>query len=52
MDPFLGIGASAVAAAELGVPFVGFELDEGYFDQACERLRRASDTLNTSEDHT
>ena len=37
MDPFLGIGASAVACVELGVDFVGFETDPEY----CRQSRRA-----------
>jgi site-specific DNA-methyltransferase (adenine-specific) len=40
VDPFLGIGASAVASARLGVPFVGFELDDGYLSESVARLRR------------
>ncbi len=27
VDPFVGIGASAVAAARLGIPFTGFDVD-------------------------
>jgi site-specific DNA-methyltransferase (adenine-specific) len=38
MDPFLGIGASAIACADLGVPFVGFEIAKDYYDEACERM--------------
>ncbi len=38
MDPFLGIGSSAIACASLEVPFVGFELAPGYFQESCERL--------------
>ncbi len=45
MDPFLGIGHSALAAARLGVPFVGFEIDEGYLAIARERLRVTSAEL-------
>ncbi len=37
-DPFLGIGMSGVAAAELGVDFVGFEIDSEYYETACERI--------------
>ena len=39
MDPFLGIGSSAVACAELGTSFIGYEIDKVYFKQACERIR-------------
>lgn len=38
MDPFLGIGHSAVAAARLNVPFIGFEIDETYWAQAQRNL--------------
>lgn len=39
VDPFVGIGASAVAAVRLGVDFVGFDLDAGYLGTAAERVR-------------
>jgi site-specific DNA-methyltransferase (adenine-specific) len=39
MDPFLGLGSSAVACAELGVNFVGVEIDRTYLDEAIERVR-------------
>ena len=39
LEPFLGIGHAAVAAAACDVEkFIGFEIDEGYFNEACERL--------------
>ncbi len=39
MDPFTGLGSTAVACARLGVNFVGVELDEGYLQEAVERTR-------------
>ena len=39
IDPFVGIGASAIAAADLGVPFVGFEIDPVYLGVAVDRLQ-------------
>jgi site-specific DNA-methyltransferase (adenine-specific) len=40
LDPFLGIGNSAVAAKNLGVKtFIGFEIDETYLAEAKRRLR-------------
>ena len=40
LDPFLGIGNSAVAAQRLGVPkFIGFEIDETYLEEAKRRLQ-------------
>ncbi len=39
LDPFLGIGNSAVAAKNLGVKkFIGFEIDEAYLAEAKRRL--------------
>lgn len=38
VDPFVGIGASAIAAARLGVPFVGFDVDAVYLAVARDRL--------------
>ena len=38
LDPFLGIGSTALAARRLGVSFVGFEIDKEYMDQAILRL--------------
>jgi len=31
MDPFLGIGSSAIASNRLGVSFIGFEIDKANF---------------------
>jgi site-specific DNA-methyltransferase (adenine-specific) len=42
LDPFLGIGQSALAALALGVNFVGFEIDPGYFAEACKRVKTLS----------
>ena len=39
LDPFLGLGSSAVAAARLGLDFVGIELDEHYLKEAVKRVK-------------
>jgi site-specific DNA-methyltransferase (adenine-specific) len=41
VDPFVGIGSSAVAAARLGVDFVGFDVDAEYLRVARRRVRSA-----------
>jgi site-specific DNA-methyltransferase (adenine-specific) len=39
LDPFLGLGATGVAAASLGLDFVGVEVDEHYLKDAADRVR-------------
>jgi site-specific DNA-methyltransferase (adenine-specific) len=41
MDPFLGLGSSAVAAAQLGVDFIGVEIDRHYLTEAVARVKSA-----------
>jgi site-specific DNA-methyltransferase (adenine-specific) len=41
MDPFVGLGSAAVAAAQLGLNFIGTEIDRHYLDEAIDRTRRA-----------
>ena len=41
LDPFMGSGTTGVACVELGRKFIGIEIDEKYFDIACERISRA-----------
>jgi site-specific DNA-methyltransferase (adenine-specific) len=43
MDPFLGLGSTAVAAAQLGLDFIGIEMDEHYLAEAIDRTRRVLD---------
>lgn len=38
MDPFLGIGSTAITCSRLGVSFVRFEIDKEYLDEAINRL--------------
>jgi site-specific DNA-methyltransferase (adenine-specific) len=40
-DPFLGLGSTAVACAQLGLGFVGMELDRHYLDEAIARTKAA-----------
>jgi site-specific DNA-methyltransferase (adenine-specific) len=41
LDPFTGLGSTAVACARLGLDFVGIELDRDYLDLAVERAEQA-----------
>ena len=41
-DPFMGSGATGVAAIEAGLSFVGIERDPDYFNLACRRIREAN----------
>lgn len=49
VDPFLGIGSSALAANRLGLSFVGFEIDRFYMDETISRLLRIESTLQFRE---
>ena len=41
LDPFMGSGTTGVACANLGRRFIGIEIEERYFDIACERIAAA-----------
>lgn len=41
LDPYMGSGTTGVACVKLGRCFTGIEIDEGYFDIACERIAKA-----------
>lgn len=38
LDPFMGIGTTAVACVRLGVNYIGFEMDPKYIEVANERI--------------
>lgn len=49
LDPFLGIGNSAVAAQQCGVPkFIGFEIDDAYLAEAKRRVAEAAHPLSSN----
>ena len=43
LDPFMGSGTTGVACVKHGRKFIGIEIDETYFEIACERIQRAVD---------
>ena len=45
-SPFTGIGSEGYGALQLGRRFVGSELKESYFRQACQNLENAKAQLS------
>lgn len=41
LDPFMGGGSTGEAAMKSGRKFIGIELDERWFNMACERIENA-----------
>jgi site-specific DNA-methyltransferase (adenine-specific) len=40
LDPFMGSGTTGIACIRTGRKFIGIEIDPGYFQIACDRIRR------------
>lgn len=45
MDPFTGLGSTAVACARLGVNFIGADIDDVYLSEAAARMKDAAEGL-------
>jgi site-specific DNA-methyltransferase (adenine-specific) len=43
LDPFMGLGSTAIAAVRLGLDFVGIEMDEHYLREAVSRVKASID---------
>lgn len=50
LDPFMGSGTTGVACVNHGRKFIGIEINEKYFDDACERIQEAYDRPNMFTD--
>jgi site-specific DNA-methyltransferase (adenine-specific) len=48
VDPFSGIGSTALACLKLAVSFVGFEIDKSYLDESISRVTGAMKTMEPS----
>ena len=46
LDPFMGSGATAIAAVESGRAYVGYELEQDYIDTAMSRVNQFQATLH------
>ncbi len=49
VDPFVGIGNSALACVELGVDFVGFEIDQAYYEETCMAMENVTENAQLSQ---
>jgi site-specific DNA-methyltransferase (adenine-specific) len=52
VEPFLGIGNTAVACARLGVPMVGFEIDDEYLKTAVAALEKLGGNAQLALDYS
>jgi site-specific DNA-methyltransferase (adenine-specific) len=48
LDTHAGSGSTLIAASQMGIDYMGFEIDKGYFDKAQERIKRESVQMNMS----
>ena len=52
LDPYMGSGSTGVASVQMRHPFVGIEIDPGYFDTACRRIEAATKQTDLFRDAT
>jgi len=50
-DPFMGVGSTGAAALEMNRRFIGFEIDEKYFNAASKRLLNINPDLFINHDN-
>ncbi|MHB1907707.1 MAG: DNA-methyltransferase [Nitrososphaerales archaeon] len=49
LDPFSGIGSTALAALKLSHSFIGFEIDQAYMDEAISRVLEKKKSMEVGE---
>ena len=47
LDPFIGIGSTCIAAIKIKRNYIGFELDEQYFNTAEQRIKEVTERVNS-----
>jgi site-specific DNA-methyltransferase (adenine-specific) len=55
LDPYMGSGSTGIACIRLGIPFIGIEIDQHYFELACKRISdacRQTDMFAPTVSHT
>ena len=51
LDPFMGIGSTAIACIRLGIDYIGFEIDSSYREIARERVREEKGQIRFKEEN-
>lgn len=46
LDPFMGSGATAIGSIKMNRKYIGFELDNEYFEKSIKRIKKEEDKLN------
>ncbi len=52
LDPFMGIGTTAIACIRLGIDYIGFEIDSSYREIARERIGEEKEQIRFKEENT
>ncbi|QQO38104.1 type II, N4M-methylcytosine DNA methyltransferase (group beta) [Staphylococcus phage vB_SauH_SPJ2] len=52
LDGFIGSGTTAIACMSINRNYIGFELDEEYYNLASERIEKHKEILNNENDNT
>ena len=48
LDPFMGIGTTAIACTNTNRNYIGFELDKNYYDIANQRIKNAAQSVENN----